>query len=87
MPHPKTPPADFSDVRGGASSSAPPAQPAEQAGRTYVVVKGDSLSKIAKALYGDAKKWKLIHEANKDLIKNPDLIDPGQVLKIPPGEV
>jgi nucleoid-associated protein YgaU len=86
MPDPKKPPADFSDVRGGASSSAPPPLQAEQSERTYVVVKGDSLSKIAKAIYGDAKKWKLIHEANKSLIKNPDLIYPGQVLKIPPAE-
>ncbi len=68
---------DFSDVQAGASSvdTTP--------GRTYTVVKGDSLSKIAKALLGDAQKWRAIYEANKDIIKNPDLIHPGQVLKIP----
>jgi nucleoid-associated protein YgaU len=48
-----------------------------------VVVKGDSLSKIAKREYGDANKWRTIHEANKDLISDPDLIYPGQELKIP----
>jgi nucleoid-associated protein YgaU len=37
----------------------------------YTVVAGDSLSKIAKKLYGDAGKWKQIFEANKDTIKNP----------------
>lgn len=69
---------DFSDVSGGSSSSK------EVKGtRTYTIAKGDSLSKIAKQFYGDAKQWKKIHEANKDIIKNPDLIHPGQVIKIP----
>ena len=70
---------DFSDVQGGSSSvSLDPKQE-----RTYTVVKGDSLSKIAKALMGDATKWRVLYEANKDKIKNPDLIYPGQILKIP----
>ena len=71
---------DFSNVQSGASSTAPspPASP-----RTYTVVAGDNLSKIAKRVYGDAAKWKHIFEANRDTIKNPDLIHPGQVLKIP----
>lgn len=46
----------------------------------YVVVKGDSLSKIGHK-YGVA--WKDIYELNKDLIKDPDLIQPGWKLKIP----
>jgi len=71
---------DFSDVTSGGSSTAPAAP---QSQRTYTVVKGDSLSKIAKSLYGDANKWRKIHEANKQLIKNPDLIQPGWVLTIP----
>jgi nucleoid-associated protein YgaU len=49
----------------------------------YTVKKGDSLSKIAKALMGDGKKWPKIFEANKEVIKNPDLIYPGQQLRIP----
>ena len=53
------------------------------AGRTYTVKAGDTLSKIAKDVYGDASQWKKIHEANKDLVKNPDLIHPGQTLKLP----
>jgi len=68
---------EFDDVEGGGSSTAPSAQ------RTYTVKKGDSLSKIAKELYGDAKQWRRIFEANTDRIKNPDLIQPGWVLKIP----
>ena len=51
--------------------------------QTYVVVRGDSLSTIASGQYGDAKKWRRIYEANRDLIKDPDLIYPGQRLRIP----
>jgi nucleoid-associated protein YgaU len=54
--------------------------------QTYTVQKGDSLSKIAKETYGDASKWRALFEANKDSIKNPDLIYPGQVLTIPPAQ-
>ena len=73
---------DFSDVISGSSSTAP-APVGGVVTRTYTVVAGDSLSKIAKKIYGDTKRWKEIFEANKDKIKNPDLIHPGQVLKIP----
>ena len=52
-------------------------------GKTYTVVKGDSLSKIAKREYGDVREWRKIYEANKDVIDNPDLIEPGQDLIIP----
>jgi hypothetical protein len=77
---------DFSNVESGGSSTAPAAeQPTGSigSGKTYVVVKGDSLSKIAKREYGDANKWQKIYEANKDLISDPDLIYPGQELKVP----
>jgi nucleoid-associated protein YgaU len=49
----------------------------------YTVVAGDSLSKIAKHFYGNANEYMKIFEANKDQLKNPDLIKPGQVLRIP----
>ena len=81
MPDPKTPKADFSDVESGSSSTAPPPKTAGE--QSYTVVKGDSLSKIAKRFYGDAQQWGKIYEANKDQIKNPDLIYPGQTFKIP----
>jgi nucleoid-associated protein YgaU len=51
--------------------------------QTYTVVSGDSLSKIAKQIYGKASLWKTIYEANQDQIKDPDLIFPGQMLRIP----
>jgi nucleoid-associated protein YgaU len=72
---------NFSNVQSGGSSTAPSPTPA--APRTYTVAAGDNLSKIAKKFYGDANKWKRIFEANRDIIKNADLIKPGQVLKIP----
>ncbi len=50
---------------------------------TYTVVKGDSLWAIAKKYYGDGSKYPKIYNANKDKIKNPSLIYPGQVLTIP----
>ena len=49
----------------------------------HTVVSGDSLSKIAKKVYGDAMKYPVIFEANKPMLKSPDLIYPGQVLRIP----
>jgi nucleoid-associated protein YgaU len=71
---------DFSDVQGGSSSISTDTE----VDRTYTVRPGDSLSKIAKSLLGDAKKWRVLYAANKDVVgSNPDLIKPGQVLKIP----
>ncbi len=58
-------------------------QPAAIAPEYYEIKKGDSLSAIAKQRYGDATKWRIIYEANKDVIKNPDMIHPGQKIKIP----
>lgn len=49
----------------------------------YTVVSGDSLSKIAKAQYGDPMKYPVIFEANRPMLSDPDKIYPGQVLRIP----
>jgi nucleoid-associated protein YgaU len=70
---------DFSDVQSGASSTAP----TSDVHQVYEVKSGDSLSKIAKHFYGNANAWKKIFEANKDVVKDPDKIYPGQKLKIP----
>ncbi|HMC56729.1 MAG TPA: LysM peptidoglycan-binding domain-containing protein [Gemmatimonadaceae bacterium] len=51
--------------------------------RQYTVKSGDTLSKIAKELYGDASQWKKIQSANADVIKDPDKIQPGWTLNIP----
>ena len=66
---------DFSDVNAGSSSTAE---------RIYEVKAGDTLSKIAKEEYGDANAYMVIFEANTDILKNPNMIQPGQKLKIPP---
>ncbi|HRI01597.1 MAG TPA: LysM peptidoglycan-binding domain-containing protein [Saprospiraceae bacterium] len=49
----------------------------------HTVAKGESLSLIAKKYYDDAMKYKHIFEANRDVLKNPDIIHPGQELTIP----
>lgn len=51
--------------------------------KTYTVVKGDSLWKISKKYYNNGAQYTKIYNANKDKIKNPNLIYPGQVLTIP----
>lgn len=50
----------------------------------YVVVRGDTLARIAKEFYGDFAKFPLIFEANKSVLEHPDKIYPGLVLVIPP---
>lgn len=49
----------------------------------HEVKSGDSLSKIAKEVYGDAMKYPVIFEANKPMLKDPNEIYPGQILRIP----
>lgn len=49
----------------------------------YTVKKGDTLGAIAKAQLGNASKYQAIFEANQPLLKHPDKIYPGQVLRIP----
>ena len=49
----------------------------------HTVKSGESLSKISKKYYGDPMKYKKIFEANTNILKNPDIIQPGQVLDIP----
>jgi len=51
--------------------------------QTYVVQSGDTLSKIAQKYYGDGALYKQIFEANRDILKDPNKIFPGQKLKIP----
>ncbi len=70
---------------------APPSEPEEPAPepeppeeRTYTVQPGDSLSSIARQVYGQAGLWQIIFEANRDILSDPRLIRPGQILKIPP---
>lgn len=74
---------DFSNVRSGESTTDPVQRSVTAPSRSYTVQKGDTLSKIAEHYYGNASKWRVIYEANRDLIKDPDLIYPGQTFRIP----
>ena len=58
-------------------------QQVAQASRFYQVKSGDTLSKIAREVYGDANQYPQIFEANRPMLKDPDEIYPGQVLRIP----
>ena len=49
----------------------------------YTVKKNDTLQKISKKFFGTTKRWLLIYEANRDVLKSPDKVIPGQVLNIP----
>lgn len=50
----------------------------------YTIVSGDSLSKIAKKYYGNAMDYPKLFDENREVIKDPDLIYPGQKIRIPP---
>ncbi len=67
------------------SASVPTPQAQAAGGTSYTVVKGDCLWAIAKTFYGSGAKYILIYNANKEIIKDPSLIYPGQVLTIPPA--
>src|SRR6185369_12957543 len=57
-----------------------------QGGQTYEVRSGDNLSKISKQFYGDANEYMRIFYANRDKLKDPDKLQVGQQLVIPPDD-
>jgi nucleoid-associated protein YgaU len=67
------------EVQADALSAPPQTEEVEY----YVIEKGDTLSAIAKRFYGNANKYPRIFEANREVIKDPDLIFPGQKIRIP----
>ena len=87
---------DFSNVSGGVASTERGVGAGASTGglgspgggggasQFYTVKSGDTLSKIAKEFYGEANKYHQIFEANKPMLKDPDKIYPGQMLRIPP---
>ena len=59
------------------------AQASAQATRRYTVQRGDTLSSIAQRFYGSSRDWNRLYAANRSVLRNPDIIFPGQVLAIP----
>jgi len=49
----------------------------------YTVQKNDTLQKISEKFYGTTKKWKMIYDENRDVLKSPDRVYPGKTIKIP----
>lgn len=71
-------------VVGDESAAAPAVQNGgNMQAQTYTVQKDDTLQKISKKIFGSYGKWYKIYEANKDKIKNPNILKPGTVLTIP----
>ena len=73
---------DFSNVQGRVDTVPAGTHP-DGGNTTYTVRKGDTLTAIAQQHYGKASRWRAIFEANRDQIRDPDLIQPGQILKLP----
>jgi nucleoid-associated protein YgaU len=83
--------ADYSDLTADidvrpAPAAQPTAAPAAPQNQSYTVKSGDSLSKISKEFYGDPNEYMRIFYANRDKIKDPDMIQIGQQLIIPPDD-
>lgn len=72
-------------VTGGPSGGSRPAEaaPSSNTSKSYTVKSGDTLSRIAKEHLGDAKDYMKIFNLNKDQLTDPDMIKPGQVLRLP----
>ena len=75
--------ADIKATGTPAATSTAGAAAGGSAERTYTVKPGDTLSKIARELLGNASAYNEIFKANRDQLNDPDKIQPGQVLKIP----
>ncbi len=75
------------NVQGVAGVSADQMQAPPQTGKVeyYVIQSGDTLSAIAKKFLGNASAYPKIFEANREVIKDPNLIYPGQKIRIPLG--
>jgi len=72
------------ETRFSTTESTVPAEEAPAVSmQQYTVGKTDTLQKISKKFYGTTKKWYRIYQANKDVLKGPDKLYPGQVINVP----
>jgi hypothetical protein len=67
-----------------AEEPQPEPEPGPETWPNYTVQPGDTLSLVSKQFYGTSTLWRLIYEANQDVLPSPNVIRPGQVLRIPP---
>jgi nucleoid-associated protein YgaU len=81
----KTVPSWQQEVVADVKATGGPAAAAPQQSATYTVRSGDTLSKIAKDHLGNANAYMEIYNLNRDQLSDPDMIKPGQVLKLPQG--
>ena len=77
--------ADITVSQSAAQAAAVSGQPQGQGGQSYTVKSGDTLSKISKQYYGDPNEYMRIFYANRDKLRDPDKIQVGQQLTIPPA--
>lgn len=75
--------APMSQTAGAAGASGQTSGATQATARTYTVQAGDTLSKIAREMYGNANEYNKIFNANRDQLSDPDRIKPGQKLVIP----
>lgn len=84
---PESSTASTMNIMTSPAASAPSAPAAETAApvsvHEYTVRTGDSLSRIAKKVYGNGRLWQRIYDANRDQLPNANKLRPGMVLKIP----
>ena len=87
-PLPATPPDAPSRLTEGPAAASP--KPGDQPGSVFVpeintarIVRGDNLWQISRRTYGDGKRYTVIYDANRDQIRDPDLIYPGQIFVMP----
>lgn len=74
-----------SDWDESASLSDEPTASGADAGafESYTVLKGDTLQKISLKKYGTTKRWMKLYELNRDVLLSPDMLRPGQTLRLP----
>lgn len=68
-------------------AQAPQALESMNTTQYYIIQQGDTLSKIAQRFYGNAARYGEIFEANREVIRNPNQIFPGQKIRIPKVQV
>jgi nucleoid-associated protein YgaU len=73
-------------MQGQAQGQFQPRVPEADETRFHRVASGETLSKISQQYYGEANKYMQIFEANRPLLKDPDQIYPGQMLRVPPEQ-